>query len=245
MKKKIIAIDINEVIRAHWISVEQYYNRFTANAGEVITPYNTYEYLNHFKFKEKLVDVKYLKENPKEVPAEWYHTKNENGEVKADIHIFDKKQELLTPQAQLNKFLYEDYLLEVFGWCGKVYSSVPTDIEEIYRKNQENYIVKIVSLEEHNSIPATLFFLSKIGMHMSDYSFYGDPNRLWRECDICIAANPKILNSKPSNKFSIKVSREFNESCNADKSIINVNELVDVDFKKYTHKSILNKLLGK
>jgi hypothetical protein len=248
MKKKIIAIDINEVIRSHWSSVEQHYLKYMElmkDEPQIVHPFNSYEYLNHFKFKEKIVDVKYLKEVLAKIPTELYHEKNSDGTYKSDVHLFDSVKETLTPQNQLENFLYNEYLWEVFGNCGKVYSNVAQDVNDLYKKYMDDYQFKIVSLEEYRSIPPTLFFLSKVAIQIPDYSFYGDPARLWKECDICITTNPKLLDSKPSGKISIKINREFNSNTNAVHAYDNISDLLTVDLSKITRQSFWQKLNAK
>jgi len=235
MRKKIIAIDIDEIIRAKWNSIEQHYPKYCELMGdqpEIIRPFDTYEYLNHFKFKEKIVDEKILKDVLKNLPKELYHTKDENGNYLSDKELFDNIKLTLSPENQLYKFLYDEYLWEIFGNSGKIYSNVAQDINEFYNINKNKFKIKIVSLEEYRSIPPTLFFLSKEAIKIADYSFYGDPKRLWKECDILITANPKLLNNKPFNKFSIKINREFNKISNSDIDILNFNDIFNIDLLK-------------
>jgi hypothetical protein len=213
-KKKVIGIDLNEIVRAHWYAVEEYYLKEMKEIGEtgvVSKPFNSYEYLNHFAFPEKEIEVRYLKKDiPEDIAVADYKT-DKRGKSKADPLLFDIVKEKRSSQQRLEEFLYEDYLFELFGSCGKVYEGVIGDIHKLYEKYRHDFDFMIVSLEQHRSIIPTLFFISKCGFQLPHYFFGGRPETIWNKVDILITANPKMIAAKPFNKDVIVVLREFNQ----------------------------------
>lgn len=232
---KTIGIDINEVLRSHWLAFEQQYVNYMKREGEepeIVRPFNSYEYLNHFKFPEKLVKVKYLKDKISEDISAKDYILDENGISAADPLLFDVKEELLSPKERLDQFLYEEYFFELFGSCGRVYQNVGNDLRNFYNKNKEDFNIIITSLEERRSVPTTLFFLSKLRVDFASYYFSNKPEAIWEKVDILITANPSLLNTKPKpswfyyNKEIIKVVREFNT--NDGEPILEINILGDL-----------------
>jgi hypothetical protein len=213
-KKKVIGIDLNEVVRAHWYAVEEFYLKEMKEIGEagvVSKPFNTYEYLNHFAFPDKEIEVRYLKKDiPEDIAAADYKV-DKKGKSKADPLLFDIVKEHRTSQQRLDEFLYDDYVWELFGNCGKIYHTVVNDLHELFDKYKNNFDFVIVSLEQHRSIMATLHFLGKSGVQLPQYLFAGRPETIWNKVDILITANPKMITTKPFNKNVIVVSREFNK----------------------------------
>ncbi len=245
MRKKTIGIDINEVLRAHFAAVEQQYINYKKKDGDdpqIIKPFNTYDYDKHFIFKDKLVDIKYLKpEISDDIPASDYVVDKVTGESPADPLLFDKHKELLTAKDQLHRFLYEDYSLEVFGHAGKVYGNVINDLKNFKVENEDKYNIIIVSLEEKLSVPPTLYFLSKVGVDLAEYYFSSIPDKIWDKIDICVTANPRLLNTKPRGKQVIKVVREFNEQyVNQTFQITTLSELLSINLKKKLNTGIFS-----
>ncbi len=125
---------------------------------------------------------------------------------------------------ELNKFLYVDSSLEVFGHAGE------TKLNSVEHLNQLHNLIEdmghtpiIISKELNNSKPATLFFLSKLSSKVNNIIFVRDFEKKWDHVDILITANPTTLDTKPSGK--------------SDYTIIDLKELLD-------DKKILEKILN-
>ena len=139
---------------------------------------------------------------------------------------------------ELNKFLYVDSSLEVFGHAGE------TKLNSVEHLNQLHNLIEdmghtpiIISKELNNSKPATLFFLSKLSSKVNNIIFVRDFEKKWDHVDTLITANPTALDTKPSGKVSIKVINHYNKDCNSDYTIIDLKELLD-------DKKILEKILN-
>lgn len=121
-------------------------------------------------------------------------------------------------KSELNKFLYEEASLEVFGHADQMYENLMTrfnmflvDIEE-----EEEHTVELVSREFLKSIPSTLFFLSKLGCRASNIRFVKQNEEEWGDADILITANPIALENKPNDKVSVKIKAPYNKNVIAD-----------------------------
>ena len=139
---------------------------------------------------------------------------------------------------ELNKFLYVDSSLEIFGHAGEV------KLNSVEHLNQLHNIIEdmghtpiVISKELSNSKPATLFFLSKLSAKVNNIIFVREYEQKWDYVDVLITASPDTLNSKPNDKISIKVISHYNKNCNSDYTIIDLKEILD-------DKKMLEKILG-
>jgi len=139
---------------------------------------------------------------------------------------------------ELNKFMYVDAALEIFGHAGE------TKLNSVEHLNQLHNIIEdmghipiVISRELNNSKPSTLFFLSKLSAKINNIIFVRDYEKKWDHVDILITANPHILDMKPKGKISIKVINGYNKNNFSDFTIVDLKELVD-------DKKLLEKILG-
>ena len=139
---------------------------------------------------------------------------------------------------ELNKFMYVDAALEIFGHAGE------TKLNSVEHLNQLHNIIEdmghtpiVISRELNNSKPSTLFFLSKLSAKINNIIFVREYEKKWEHVDILITANPHILDIKPKGKISIKVINGYNKDNFADFTIVDLKELID-------DKKLLEKILG-
>jgi hypothetical protein len=139
---------------------------------------------------------------------------------------------------ELNRFLYIDSSLEIFGHAGE------TKLNSVEHLNQLHNLIEdmghtpiVISKELNNSKPATLFFLSKLSAKVNNIVFVKDYHKKWEHVDVLITANPTTLETKPKEKVSIKVINHYNKDCDADYTILDLKEILD-------DKKILEKILG-
>ena len=55
---------------------------------------------------------------------------------------------------------------------------------------------------------------------------------MWKNTDIFVSADSIVLDSKPKNKKTIKISNEYNEKSKGDFTIETINELNELDLKE-------------
>jgi hypothetical protein len=139
---------------------------------------------------------------------------------------------------ELNKFLYIDASLEIFGHAGE------TKLNSVEHLNQLHNLIEdmghtpiVISKELNNSKPATLFFLSKLSSKVNNIVFVKDYEKKWDCVDVLITADPTTLNLKPSDKISVKVINHYNKDCNSDYTILDLKEILD-------DKKLIEKILG-
>lgn len=139
---------------------------------------------------------------------------------------------------ELNKFMYVDASLEVFGHAGEVKLNSVEHLNQLHNLIEDmGHTPMIISKELNNSKPATLFFLSKLSCKVSNIKFVRDYSHKWDHVDVLITASPETLLSKPLEKVSIKVINTYNKNCNSDYTIVDLKELLD-------DKNMLEKILG-
>jgi 5'(3')-deoxyribonucleotidase len=144
----------------------------------------------------------------------------------------------------LNRFLYDEASLEIFGHADQMYDNLMTkfnmflvDLDE-----EEEHTVELVSREFLRSIPSTLFFLSKLGCRATNIRFIKQNEEEWGDADILITANPVALTNKPSDKISVKIKAPYNQNVNADYELDSIIDFItDISLReKILNTKIIN-----
>lgn len=118
----------------------------------------------------------------------------------------------------LNKFLYQEASLEIFGHADQIEDNIMNDFNQFIMdiEDEEEHEIELVSKEFDKSIPATYFFLSKLACKIKNVRFVKNYEELWDGVDLLITANPIALNSKPENKTSVKINSSYNKNSESD-----------------------------
>ena len=221
MSKKLrIGIDINEVLRAKWYQFDKYYIEEFGEEGAPQKDTYVYDYFKAYKFKDTVETNKELKE-PEDMPENInpldYQMDKKLGEPPADIFLFKAPvKSKLTAKEVYNRFLYQDFLFEIYGAAAMMYRNMDVDVNKFLEKYQNFADFTIISIENKFTIPPTLFFLSKISTRFKNYCFVDKASDMWKHVDILITTNPEILQNKISwFKKLIKIIRPYNENITA------------------------------
>ena len=142
---------------------------------------------------------------------------------------------------EYERFVYEDYSYELFGKNDTCERNTITDLkkfsEEIYDINNKNTIMFVSPMEIGPSIGYTYFFISKLGSDIREVYLPKDSFTIWDKCDVLITANPRLLDSKPEGKKSVKINFEYNNDCEADFTFNSFSEIAN---NENNIKKILN-----
>jgi len=130
---------------------------------------------------------------------------------------------------ELYDFLYVDHTMEIFAHSPSAEMNTFVDFNEFYLENRDNHDILLVSDEIGKSKPATLFFLSKNGFLGNNIKFIKTKNieDNWKQCDVWITDNKKIIDLIPENKTGIKFNTTYNQFFTYGKEIsklIEINE---------------------
>lgn len=119
---------------------------------------------------------------------------------------------------ELNKFLYSEESLEVFGHADQLHENIMTIFNTFLMdiKDEEEHEVILISREANKSIPATNFFLTKLGCRADHIRYVQSYEEQWDYVDALVTANPTTLESKPSGKISIKINAPYNTDVKGD-----------------------------
>lgn len=130
---------------------------------------------------------------------------------------------------ELNKFLYQDAALEIFGHADELETNLIVKLNMFIMDMIDLYghEVVIISRETTSAIPATLFFLSKTACKCKNIKFVTSHKEQWDGIDILITANPEVLKTKPENKTAIKLNRTYNVDSESDYQINSLFELFE------------------
>ena len=125
-----------------------------------------------------------------------------------------------------NKFLYEDYVFDIFGKAPSMdnnmsyiidkwlFNATEGEFEGI--ENEEMEILLTNPMEFNLSIGNTLFFLSKIAPRIRNYFFPLNSLTIWDRCDILVTADKKLIQNKPNDKIVVKIETDYNKQEKAD-----------------------------
>jgi hypothetical protein len=140
---------------------------------------------------------------------------------------------------ELNKFLYEIASLEIHGHADQLHDGIFLKLNNFLSqmKDEEEHQIILVSREVEKSIPATLFFLSKVACKATDIRFVQDAADKWNGIDVLITANPIALENKPEGKTSIKINASYNSQVKADFQLDSIEEFL-------TNEELRNSILN-
>jgi 5'(3')-deoxyribonucleotidase len=158
-----------------------------------------------------------------------YISEKETTVTRDEITSFDLTKHFeFESTKQLNRFLFDEASLEIFGHADQMFENLMTkfnmflvDIDE-----EEEHTIELVSREYLKSIPSTLFFLSKLGCRATNIRFIKQNEDEWDGLDILITANPVALENKPDNKISVKVKAPYNSNSVADYELNSILEFI-------------------
>ena len=133
-------------------------------------------------------------------------------------------------------FVYEDFAWELFAKCpscdrglGAAFSNWITKTITNIDVNEEIEVVIVSPMEYGITIPATYWFISKLGCRAREIYLPTDSTTIWDKCDVLITANPNLLSEKPEGKKSVKIKTDYNIDCEADFEYNNMLEFLSKD----------------
>lgn len=129
---------------------------------------------------------------------------------------------------EYDNFLYIDYPIEIFGHATQSYQNVFIHLNEFIYENKEHNITLVGIDELGKAKAATLFFLSRNGCMSNNIKFSrsSEIDNLWKNCDLWITDNKKVIDSCPKNKKAIKFITPYNQYFT---NSIEINKLTEID----------------
>lgn len=208
-------------------------------------PFNTYDFRNHYEFKERVEQINYLNEElPDDIAITEYVVDKETGVAPVDFMAFKKREETISADQLFEDFLYKDYLIEIFGNAPILYRGLDIDFRRFTELYKNDVDIVLFSPERDESISPTLFFLSKIRTNIRRYIFIDKPEDIWKEVGsngIVITTNPAIINSKTGDQKVVMLARPHNNDIEtADYSGMNLQDFFKVIENEEEKKTIAN-----
>ena len=237
MNKKVrIGIDIDEVLRAKWLQFDRFYAQEFGEEGIPEEPYS-YDFFNDYAWSDVVEKTNILTEDVEmlENITPMDYQPDEEGNVVADIMLFNTEEIKLTAKEVYERFMYVDFCFEIFGTAPQAYKGLDYHFNEFYKKYRNFIDIIIVSNENKMTIPPTLFFLSKMTCRADKYILDCVGEEKFKDVDILITADPEILVANtPKGKRVIKIERPFNMGFSGSElEVIQLFELVgNKEFEK-------------
>lgn len=166
------------------------------------------------------------------------YSKNINNEFDISFTIEDSDGDFskifpFESKDDYNRFVYEDYPLELFGNAPIVNKTLIPNFNIWINNLMNNGCEKTPEVffvcpnEHYLSIQSTCFFLSKF-MRLRKVIFTTSSKETWDSCDILITANPILIKNKPNNKKLIKINTDYNQNyTNYDFNFDRLNEFIE------------------
>jgi hypothetical protein len=132
-----------------------------------------------------------------------------------------------------NSFLFEDYTFPIFGAAPAMPKSFDTllKIQQISEASKYFEVV-LISTEKSQAISSTLHFLAKNGARIKNIKFVDNYSDVWKYCDIVLSETPEVFETKTEGKTSVKLETLYNMYSQADYSIKNLSDFVEIEFLK-------------
>jgi len=223
-----IGVDINEVLRAFQSSFETVYTMNYGSDG-VKKPIDTYNLLNHFEFEDKVVVEKYINDSAPQFMMKHDLLKRvkeiNDDKEKDDETIFDNVIEYNSVSDEFNKFVYEEYIFDLFANAPIIDNCAIYLNQLIFDLKNDHDIYIVGTDEKFITVPFTNSFLSKNSIKSRYQIFTKKPEECWDFVDVMITTNPKVLLSKPENKKTIKINKEYNKDIISDVEIDSIKDL--------------------
>lgn len=195
---KIIGIGIDGIVRDKFTQFDKMYRK-------------------KFIKNEQIVKMdEYFRYVPEEEEEEGEITRLQNiinELIKYPIDTYDLKNHYkFSSKDEYENFLNADYVFEIYGSAPQVPKSMDK-INKMQKLGEANkaYEIVLFSNEQDQAVQATFHFLAKAACRINKIMFEKNIQRIWDYCDIVITDNPEIIESKPIDKISIKIKREYNQ----------------------------------
>ena len=130
-------------------------------------------------------------------------------------------------QEELYSFMYEDFVMQIFGHAGSSETFSFNDLNDFYLEFRDKYEIIILSDEIGRSKPSSLFFLSKFGCLIETIKFYSNTTKktILDNIDIIVTANPDIISESSKEKKIIKYVTNYNQKNKSEHEISSLKEL--------------------
>jgi hypothetical protein len=130
-------------------------------------------------------------------------------------------------QEELYSFMYEDFVMQIFGHAGSSETFSFNDLNDFYLEFRDKYEIIILSDEIGRSKPSSLFFLSKFGCLIETIKFYSNTTKktILDNIDIIVTANPDIISELSKEKKIIKYVTNYNQKNKSEYEISSLKEL--------------------
>jgi hypothetical protein len=212
-----IGVSIDGVLRDFLGQIEETHKKyFPKEEGEDEIVVSDYDLSRWVTFPEEEVDQAEMEFDPEFSEDEFLESDVNHEMVK------------VTKRVTLEEFLYEKCTVEIFGYADETISSAVETLNQIILDNPRHEFM-LISREGGLAIPSTLFFLAKTKSICSNIKFVTDYAKVWDYVDVMITDHPKILNSKPKDKYSVIIDKEYNQKIV--QSGMRIKTIKEIDFR--------------
>ena len=144
----------------------------------------------------------------------------------------------ITAKEVYERFLYKDFVFEIFASAPSIYPNIELDLDKILRKYSEHVDFVLFSKENLYTRPSTFSFLSKSRCRFNEVRLYDNYNDLINGLDIVITTDPELITlidreykydslvDDNKSKVIFKADRPYNVNVECDLAIANLQHLL-------------------
>jgi hypothetical protein len=209
-----IGVSIDNVLRDYFGQIENTFQKYFAGEDDEPIEIKDYDLEKWIVFPEEEIKQAELEFNPN---------------FNEDVFFEDESETILNSvktKVTLQEFMYEKCTLEIFGYANEVVSSAVETLNNLILENPQHEFI-IITREGGLMIPSTLFFLSKTRCTCPNIKFVTEYSKVWDYVDVMITDHPEILNSKPLEKISVVVDKDYNQQIN--QSGLRIKTIKEID----------------
>jgi len=209
-----IGVSIDNVLRDYFGQIENTFQKYFAGEDDEPIEVEDYDLEKWIVFPEEEIKQAELEFNP---------------DFNEDVFFEDESETILNSvktKVTLQEFMYEKCTLEIFGYANEVVSSAVETLNNLILENPQHEFI-IITREGGLMIPSTLFFLSKTRCTCPNIKFVTEYSKVWDYVDVMITDHPEILNSKPLEKISVVVDKDYNQQIN--QSGLRIKTIKEID----------------
>ena len=180
--------------------------------------------LNHVYRAINTQILKYYKKGINQDFDEFDEIKPEDIQIEKVLNFENDKQKY--------NFMFIDYPYEIFG-CGRTIELDLTAyfnewLEDLSDYDDDKIEVMFFGINEKDlSIQSSYFFLAKTGTRCRKVIFPKDSSEIWNEADVVITVNDNVIETKPLNKKSVLIKKDYNQEL-VSKSDLVYNSLTEI-----------------
>lgn len=220
---KNLAITLDGVIRNTFDQFDTFYRKKFIKNPSLVGMNDQYEFIDEQESEAESKRLETIVNQKIHLPISTYNLRNH--------YEFENEKEF-------HKFLYEDYVLQIFGMAGQVpFAMEKANKIQNFGETLKLFKTTLICSGEHQVVNSTFRFLNAQSCKIKNIIFCNDPDDLKNKFDVIITDNPLILELKDEKQKMVKVKALYNSSLLSDMEVDTLTAIDENELKKLFNSS--------